>query len=83
MLEAATIGRLSGVNILEDVELIELLHKVIDDTSDNVCSMLADVKAGRETEIDMLCGQVVLRGEKLGVPTPLNSMLLGQIKSLR
>ena len=83
MLEAATIGRLSGVNILEDVELIELLHKVIADTSDKVCSMLADVKAGRETEIDMLCGQVVLRGEKLGVPTPLNSMLLGQIKSLR
>ncbi len=83
MLEAANIGRLSGVNILDDLELVELLHKVIDDTSDNVCSMLSDVKAGRETEIDMLCGQVVHRGEKLGVPTPLNSMLLGQIKSLR
>ena len=45
--------------------------------------MLADVKAGRETEIDVLCGQVVARGEKLGIPTPLNSMLLSQIKSLR
>ena len=36
-----------------------------------------------ETEIDVLCGQVVARGEKLGVPTPLNSMLLSQIKALR
>jgi len=74
---------LSGVIVSSDIELIENLHKVIADTSENICSMLSDVKSGKETEIDVLCGQVVLRGEKLGVPTPLNSMLLSQIKSLR
>lgn len=83
MLEAANIARLSGVIVSSDIELIENLHKVIADTSENICSMLSDVKSGKETEIDVLCGQVVLRGEKLGVPTPLNSMLLSQIKSLR
>ena len=45
--------------------------------------MLVDVKEGRETEIDALCGQVVERAEQLGVESPLNSMLLAQIKSLR
>jgi len=83
MLEAANIARLLGVKISEDLVLIQNLHSVLDSTAENECSMLADVKAGRETEIDVLCGQVVARGEKLGIPTPLNSMLLSQIKSLR
>ena len=83
MLEAANVARLLGVNIAEDHILIQNLHSVLDSSAENECSMLADVKAGRETEIDALCGQVVSRGEKLGVPTPLNSMLLSQIKSLR
>ena len=83
MLEAANVARLLGISLAEDHSLIQNLHSVLDSTSENECSMLVDVKAGRETEIDVLCGQVVLRGEKLGVPTPLNSMLLSQIKSLR
>ena len=83
MLEAAKIARLIGISISDDQELIQNLHSVLDSTAENECSMLADVKAGRETEIDFLCGQVVLRGEKLGVPTPLNSMLMSQIKSIR
>lgn len=83
MLEAAKIARMMGITISDDQELIQNLHSVLDSTAENECSMLADVKAGRETEIDFLCGQVVLRGEKSGIPTPLNSMLLSQIKSLR
>lgn len=83
MLEAAKIARMMGITISDDQELIQNLHSVLDSTAENECSMLADVKAGRETEIDFLCGQVVLRGEKLGIPTPLNTMLLSQIKSLR
>ena len=83
MIEAANVARLLGVEIAEDHMLIQNLHSVLDSTAENECSMLADVKAGRETEIDVLCGQVVARGEKLGVPTPLNSMLLSQIKALR
>jgi len=83
MLEAAGVARLLGVNLQDDQMLIQNLHSVLESTSENECSMLADVKAGRETEIDALCGEVVSRGEQLGVPTPLNSMLLSQIKSLR
>ena len=83
MIEAANVARLLGVSVDDDHVLLDSLHSVLDSTADNICSMLADVKAGRETEIDMLCGQVVSRGETVGIPTPLNSMLLSQIKSLR
>ena len=82
MIEAANVARMLGVFVEDDHTLLENLHSVLDSTADNICSMLADVKAGRETEIDMLCGQVVSRGESVGMPTPLNSMLLSQIKSL-
>ena len=82
MLEAANIARNLNIKVHDDLTLIEQLHKVLDSTSQNVCSMLADIRAGNETEIDFLCGQVVLRGESLGIPTPLNSMLLSQVKSL-
>ena len=83
MIEAANVARLLGVEVADDQILIQNLHSVLESTPENECSMLADVKAGRETEIDFLCGQVVARGEKLGIPTPLNSMLLSQIKALR
>jgi 2-dehydropantoate 2-reductase len=83
MMEAASVARLLGINIDDDQELLQSLHSVLDSTSENICSMLVDVRSGKETEIDMLCGQVVSRAEQLGVPTPLNSMLLSQIKSLR
>lgn len=83
MMEAASVARMLGINVADDQELVQRLHSVLDSTSENICSMLADVRSGKETEIDMLCGQVVSRAEKLGIPTPLNSMLLSQIKSLR
>lgn len=83
MLEAALIARSLGIVLPDDQELLQELHSVLQTTSENECSMLADVKAGRETEIDALCGQVVSRGENVGIPTPLNSMLLSQIKALR
>ena len=45
--------------------------------------MLQDVKRGKPTEIEMLCGEVVKRGEIHGIPTPKNALLLTQIKALQ
>ena len=47
-----------------------------------VCSMLQDIMAGRETEIDSLCGAVVMRGESEGIPTPCNAILHGLVKGI-
>ncbi|KAI9708747.1 MAG: hypothetical protein M1820_003702 [Bogoriella megaspora] len=44
-------------------------------TSENVSSMLADVRAGRQTEIEYINGYVVKRGEELGIRCAMNYMV--------
>ena len=81
MLEAAAIARASGVD-LGDLDLEEHLRKVVEATSENRCSMLQDLMAGRATEIDSLCGAIVERGESLGIPTPVNQSLYALVKGV-
>ena len=49
---------------------------------DHKPSMLQDVEAGRETEIDFLNGAVVSFGERHGVDAPLNRALTALVKGL-
>ena len=43
-------------------------------------SMLQDIEAGRETEIDALCGFVAQRGASLGIETPINKTLAALVR---
>jgi len=45
-------------------------------------SMLQDVEAGRQTEVDFLNGAIVEWGARAGVPTPLNRALWALVKGL-
>jgi 2-dehydropantoate 2-reductase len=45
-------------------------------------SMLQDVMAKRQTEVDFMNGAIVEWGKKVGVPTPLNQALWALIKGL-
>ena len=81
MREAAIVARASGVD-LGDIKLDEYLRDVVIISPENRCSMLQDIMAGRPTEIDALCGAVVLRGEAEGIPTPCNAILHGLIKGI-
>ena len=45
-------------------------------------SMLQDVLAGRQTEVDFMNGAIVKQGQQLGVPTPLNHAMWCLIKGL-
>jgi 2-dehydropantoate 2-reductase len=45
-------------------------------------SMLQDVEARRQTEIDYLNGGLVRFGRDLGVPTPANEMIWALVKGL-
>ena len=45
-------------------------------------SMLQDVIAKRQTEVDFMNGAIVQWGEKIGVPTPLNRTMWALIKGL-
>jgi 2-dehydropantoate 2-reductase len=43
-------------------------------------SMLQDLLAGRDTEIDALCAEVVRLGQAAGIPTPCNDVLWRLVK---
>jgi 2-dehydropantoate 2-reductase len=49
---------------------------------DHKASMLQDVLAERQTEIDWLNGGIVRFGEQVGVPTPMNQAIWALVKGL-
>ena len=51
-------------------------------TYDHKASMLQDVLARRQTEIDWLNGGIVRFGRELGVPTPLNGAIWALVRGL-
>jgi len=81
MQEAAAVAGASGAD-LSNLDLESTLRIVAGATAQNRCSMLQDVMAGRQTEIDELCGAVVSLGESVGVPTPRNAMLHALVRGI-
>ncbi len=52
----------------------------IDDTARS--SMAEDLERGREPEIDYLNGEIVRLGQKLGIATPANEAVIGEVREL-
>ncbi len=50
-------------------------------TGANISSMLQDMRRQVPTEIDAMSGAVVRDGERLGIPTPVNAVLLNLIRT--
>ena len=79
--EVVAVGRAAGVNLDEDgwrERVVSLCKR----TAKNRCSMLEDVRAGRRTEIDALCGAVVRIGEQYGVAAPTHRVLAELVRSM-
>lgn len=57
----------------------EAVFQVCRATARNISSMCQDIRRGRKTEIEAICGAVVRSGQRHGIATPLNSALLAQI----
>jgi 2-dehydropantoate 2-reductase len=81
MREAELVARAAGID-MGDGDIEDYLREVVKATSDNRVSMLQDLMAGRRTEIDSLCGEVVAKGDEFGVPTPRNEMLLALVRGI-
>ena len=54
----------------------------IKDAGQHKPSMLQDIEAKRQTEIDYINGKIIEYGERAGIPTPYNTTLRSLVKAL-
>ena len=81
--EAVPVAQADGVELTHE-ESREVLDMVIgpDGTGGNKSSLCVDILNRRPTEIDVINGAVVTRGERYGIATPINAMLVALVKGL-
>jgi len=63
-------------------ETFKTVIDVIENSSENISSMLQDILKGRKTEIDFLNGKIVELAEKHNVEVPVNRTLVSMIRFL-
>jgi 2-dehydropantoate 2-reductase len=73
--EAVSVGRADGAQLAAD-EAEQVIGRLLAIPGDAGSSMYFDRMAGRPLEIDALTGAVVEAGERHGLATPLNRMML-------
>jgi 2-dehydropantoate 2-reductase len=56
---------------------------ILDRNRETTCSMVWDMRAGKETEIDYINGYWSRRGRELGILTPINDELVSRIEARR
>jgi 2-dehydropantoate 2-reductase len=78
--EGEAVARALGIELHGDPR--KLVEKGANAPGKHRASMLQDVEAGRQTEVDFMNGAICQWGEKAGVPTPLNRALWQLIKGL-
>lgn len=78
--EGEAVARKMGITLHGDPH--DLVRKGANAPGQHRASMLQDVLARRQTEVDFMNGAIVQRGEKVGVPTPLNKAVWELIKGL-
>ncbi len=80
--EGKAVAAAQGIELDADPE--ELIdHAARPDVAyDHKASMLQDVEARRETEIDYLNGGIARFGREHGIPTPLNEAIVALVKGL-
>lgn len=79
MREVIAIAQATGVNLTPE-DLINWYPIMRSLHPQGRTSMLQDIEAGRETEVDVFAAKIVALGLQTGVPTPVNEILLHAIK---
>ncbi|HEV2118472.1 MAG TPA: 2-dehydropantoate 2-reductase [Terriglobales bacterium] len=78
--EGKAVARALGITL--HGEPWDLVMKGANAPGKHKASMLQDVLAKRQTEVDFMNGAIVQWGEKTGIPTPLNKAMWALIKGL-
>ena len=77
--EVEAVAKVQGIRLPFD-DAASRSEEVARLTAANRSSMLQDVSRGASTEIEVICGAVTCKGEALGVPTPVNTLLYRLVK---
>jgi 2-dehydropantoate 2-reductase len=79
--ECIAVGRADGVAMPDDVNAtVQSIMSTI--PAGQYSSTAQDVARNRRSEIDHLNGHIVRRGRALGIPTPVNHLLLMLVQVL-
>ena len=79
--EAVKIAKRKRIRLIYEDPLAKV-EAVCEATSGNVSSMLQDVLRRKRTEIDFINGVVLRLGQELGIPVPVNRVLVDLVKTL-
>ena len=81
MREAEKIAKAEGVKNTEKMvpDVLKTIEKMLPETK---TSMLQDIEAKRQTEVDIFAGYVKRLGEKHGIQTPYNTLFYELIKAI-
>lgn len=78
--EGEAVARALGIHLHSDPRL--MVAEGANAREKRNASMLMDVLAGRQTEVDFVNGAIADQGEKVGVPAPLNRAIWQLVKGL-
>jgi 2-dehydropantoate 2-reductase len=79
--ECVAVGRAEGAHLDDDLPA-QVVAGYRAQSADSVNSLLADRRANRKMETDARNGVIVRKGEKHGIPTPMNRMALALLEAV-
>jgi 2-dehydropantoate 2-reductase len=78
--EMVAVAKADGIR-LDEEERWQAILGVLQRAVGGRASMLQDVEAKRQTEIDVINGAIVAAGRRRGIPTPLNDAMVWMVKA--
>jgi 2-dehydropantoate 2-reductase len=78
--EGLAVAKALGITLHDDPK--QMIRYAANAPGKHKASMLQDVEARRQTEVDFMNGAIVRMGEQAGVPTPLNRAVWALVKGL-
>jgi len=79
--EAVRVAKRKRIKLIYDDPLAKV-ESVCEATAGNISSMLQDVLRKKRTEIDFINGVIVRQGQELGIPVPVNAVLVDLVKTI-
>jgi len=78
--EGVAVAKALGISLHDDPK--QMIRYAANAPGKHKASMLQDVEARRQTEVDFMNGAIVRMGEQAGVPTPLNRAVWQLVKGM-